>query len=63
MVCVAVGRAVNSGLVFYCRQSFSKHAVELPVSARALVHPACLSSCATRALVASFGQAQYATTH
>ena len=29
-----------------------------PVRARAFFHPACLSSCATRALVASFVQAQ-----
>jgi hypothetical protein len=29
-----------------------------PIRARALVQPACLSSCATRALVASCGQAQ-----
>jgi len=62
-LCVALGRAVNSGLFFYCGQSFSKHAVQPPVSAPALVNPACLSSCATRALVASFGQAQFATTH
>src|SRR6185503_13770534 len=34
-----------------------------PIRARALDHPACRSSCATRALVASFGQAQYAMSH
>lgn len=36
----------------------SCHPSQPPMSARALVHPACRSSCATRALVASFGQAQ-----
>lgn len=36
----------------------SRHAVQPPVRARAFFHPACLSSCATRALVASFVQAQ-----
>jgi PIN domain len=36
----------------------SCQAVHPPVSARAFFHPACLSSCATRALVASFVQAQ-----
>jgi Fe-S-cluster-containing dehydrogenase component len=34
------------------------HACQPPMSARALGQPACLSSCATRALVASWGQAQ-----
>jgi hypothetical protein len=34
-----------------------------PISARARIHPARLSSRATRALVASSGQAQKATTH
>ena len=34
------------------------HASQPPTSARAFDQPACLSSCATRALVASFGQAQ-----
>lgn len=36
----------------------SCHAAQPPVRARAFFHPACLSSCATRALVASFSQAQ-----
>jgi hypothetical protein len=36
----------------------SCQAAHPPVSARAFFHPACLSSCATRALVASFVQAQ-----
>lgn len=36
----------------------SCHAAHPPTSARAFVHPACLSSRATRALVASFTQAQ-----
>ena len=34
------------------------HAAQPPARARAFSHPACRSSCATRALVASFGQAQ-----
>jgi hypothetical protein len=36
----------------------SCQAFQPPMRARALVQPACLSSCATRALVASCGQAQ-----
>jgi hypothetical protein len=36
----------------------SCHAAQPPVRARAFFHPACLSSCATRALVASLSQVQ-----
>jgi hypothetical protein len=39
------------------------HAFQPPTRARALCHPARLNSCATRALVASFGQAQKAMSH